>query len=102
LAGSPLNSCVVLLAHQPTNARDFSEAGADLVLSGHTHGGQFFPWNVVFGWFLPWISGLYDIDGMKLYVSRGTGWWGPPLRIGSRTEITRITLRPSDHPTSGG
>lgn len=82
----------ILLAHQPKVAAEASQLGIDLQLSGHTHGGQMFP----FSWFIyldqPYRSGLYRVGSMSLYVSEGTGYWGPPLRIGTRSELTLITL----------
>ena len=66
--------------------------GIDLQLSGHTHGGQFFPWNLVIGFFHPLARGLGRFDRTWLYVSRGTGTWGPPLRTGVPAEITELEL----------
>ena len=84
---------VVLLAHDPTTFKAASRHGVDLQLSGHTHGGQIWP----FRWFVravvPWVEGLHRVGGSALYVSRGTGFWGPPMRLGAPAEITEITLR---------
>ena len=95
LAGAPRNAFRVLLAHRPQVADAASRAGVDLQLSGHTHGGQFFPFNLLIRWFQPVVSGLHRIGNMLLYVSRGTGYWGPPSRLGVGGEITLITLNKS-------
>ena len=84
----------LLLAHQPKSVWKASEAGFDLQLSGHTHGGQFYPWNVVVGLAHPFSKGLHPYEAMQIYVSRGTGYWGPPLRLGAPSEITVLRLRP--------
>jgi hypothetical protein len=85
----------VLLAHQPRSAPQASEAGFDLQLSGHTHGGQFLPWNFFVRLQSPWTAGLHRVGAMWLYVSRGTGYWGPPKRIGAPAEITHLRLVPA-------
>lgn len=94
-AGAPAGVPRVLLAHQPRTLFAAGPAGFDLQLSGHTHGGQFLPWN----WFVPLqqpvVAGLHRRGGMLVYVNRGTGYWGPPLRVGARAEITRIRLLPA-------
>lgn len=82
----------ILLAHQPNSLYQANKLGFDLVISGHTHGGQFFPWNLVAAIGQPYISGLHHHNGTWIYVSRGTGYWGPPVRLGARSEITVITL----------
>lgn len=83
----------ILLYHRPDGAEDAARWGAHLMLCGHTHNGQIVPFNYVVRRIFPRIQGLYDIDGMQLYVSPGTGTWGPILRLGSRSEISLITLR---------
>ncbi len=83
----------LLLAHQPKSIYAASEAGADLQLSGHTHGGQFYPWNLVVGLAHPFSVGLGLHDRTQIYVSRGTGYWGPPLRLGAPSEISELILR---------
>jgi uncharacterized protein len=85
---------VVLLYHRPTSMEVAHEAGVDLMLSGHTHNGQMFPFNFLVKLQFPLIKGLYEIGNMRLYVSQGTGTWGPPLRIGSQNEITVIDILP--------
>jgi predicted MPP superfamily phosphohydrolase len=82
----------ILLAHQPKNIFDAAQAGYDLQISGHTHGGQFFPWNLLVGFVQPYVSGLHTHQNTQIYVSRGTGYWGPPVRVGAPSEITLIKL----------
>ena len=94
-AGAPEDSLRVLLAHQPQSSRDATNHGVHLQLSGHTHGGQYFPFNLLIRFFQPIVDGLHRIGGMWLYVSRGTGYWGPPTRLGVRGEITVLELRAS-------
>ena len=85
-------SAKVLLAHQPRSADAASAAGFDLQLSGHTHGGQFWPWNLFVPLQQPFVAGLHRLRQLWVYVSRGTGYWGPPLRFGAPSEITFIRL----------
>ena len=82
----------VLLAHQPRTALAAAEAGYTLQLSGHTHGGQFFPWNFFVRLQQPFTAGLAKLDALWIYTSRGTGYWGPPKRLGAPSEITRLRL----------
>ena len=83
----------ILLAHQPKSAFAGAAAGYDLQLSGHIHGGQFFPWNLAIGLVQPFTTGLHRVNRrMWLYVSAGTGYWGPPNRLGVPPEITEIRL----------
>jgi predicted MPP superfamily phosphohydrolase len=93
LAGRDPERPVVLLAHDPTTFREASRAGVDLQLSGHTHGGQIFPFGLLVRLAVPFVAGLYRRGGSWLYVSRGTGFWGPPLRLLAPAEITQLTLR---------
>jgi len=91
--GAPPDARVrVLLAHQPRTAPAAAEAGFDLQLSGHTHGGQFWPWNLFVPMQQPYVAGLDRHAEMWVYTSRGTGYWGPPKRFGAPSEITRIRL----------
>ncbi|VAX25359.1 hypothetical protein MNBD_NITROSPINAE02-686 [hydrothermal vent metagenome] len=83
----------LMLAHQPRSLYAVSGTDVDLQLSGHTHGGQFFPWNYLFPLFHPVGSGLTRFRNMWIYVNRGAAFWGPPLRLGAPAEITLITLR---------
>ena len=89
---SPENIPKILLAHQPWSIYNAHEAGTDLQLSGHTHGGQFWPFVYPVRWANPYTAGLHDHDGTLIYVNRGTGYWGPPLRLGVESEITLVTL----------
>jgi uncharacterized protein len=82
----------ILLAHQPRSAAAAAEAGFDLQLSGHTHGGQFLPWRFFVRLQQPFTFGLHRVGRMWVYVSRGTGYWGPPKRLGAPSEITRLSL----------
>jgi predicted MPP superfamily phosphohydrolase len=82
----------ILLKHRPNDLEEARKAGIDLQLSGHTHAGQLFPFNLIAKLIFPKTNGLYTIEGMYLYVSPGTGTWGPPMRLGSRNEITLIRL----------
>jgi len=84
---------VVLLAHQPVAVHEAAKYGVDLQLSGHTHGGQIWPFHVVTRLTQPVISGLADVDGTKVYVTNGTGFWGPPVRVGAPPDITLVELR---------
>jgi uncharacterized protein len=93
LRGSPEETgAKILLAHQPNSATAAADAGFDVQLSGHTHGGQFWPWNLFVGFFQPFTAGLYRLKDLWVYVNRGTGYWGPPNRFGVPSEITRIRL----------
>ncbi|MGW3587307.1 metallophosphoesterase [Streptomyces fungicidicus] len=82
----------VLLAHQPVQIHDAVDHGVDLQLSGHTHGGQLFPGNLVAGLANPTLEGLDRYGDTQLYVSRGAGAWGPPTRVGAPSDITVIEL----------
>ena len=93
LEGAPAADVKILLAHQPKNIFAASRAGYDLQISGHTHGGQFFPWNLLVGFAQPYVYGLHTHENTQIYVSRGTGYWGPPVRVGSPSEITLIELK---------
>jgi len=96
LRGAPASAAVrILLAHQPRSAEAAAEAGFDLQLSGHTHGGQFWPWNHFVRFQQPFTAGLNRLKNLWVYTSRGTGYWGPPKRFGAPSEITRIRLIPA-------
>jgi len=82
----------ILLAHQPNSAPPAAEAGFDLQLSGHTHGGQLWPFSLLARRANRFLAGLGKQDRMWVYTSRGTGYWGPPMRFGAPAEITRIRL----------
>ena len=94
LAGAPGEVPVVLLAHQPKQVRDAVAHGVDLQLSGHTHGGQIWPFHYLVRLDQPVVQGLSRHGtGTQLYTSRGSGFWGPPLRIFAPSEISVLTLR---------
>jgi len=96
LFGAPADAgAKILLAHQPSSATAAAQAGFDIQISGHTHGGQFWPWNLFVHFFQPFTSGLHRLENLWIYVSRGTGYWGPPNRFGVPSEITRIRLVPA-------
>ncbi|TPD90421.1 metallophosphoesterase, partial [Pantoea vagans] len=95
LEQAPESAPVILLDHQPRNARQNAAQGVDVQLSGHTHGGLIIGLDRLFakpnGGF---VSGLYQVDGMQLYVNNGTALWpGMAVRLGRPSELTRITLR---------
>jgi hypothetical protein len=93
LAGRPADAATILLSHSPLQAERAAQGGAGLMLGAHTHGGQIWP----FGYFTarnyPLMGGRYDVDGMPVIVCRGTGTWGPRMRLWRPSEILRITLR---------
>lgn len=92
----------LLLHHLPVDWGDARERGIDLQLSGHTHGGQFYPFNIIVGLMFPFLRGLYSDSGRFLYVSEGTGTWGPPVRLGSSCEVTVIDLVPAKADSNDG
>lgn len=92
LAGRPPGA-TILLSHTPWQAEDAASAGACLMLSGHTHGGQIWPFSYLVQLRYPLLEGRYEVDGMPVIVSRGTGTWGPRMRLWRPGEILRITLR---------
>lgn len=94
LGGRDENRELVLLAHQPRTIKEAQRYGVGLQLSGHTHGGQIWPWNYLVYLQQPVVSGLARFGRSLVYVSNGTGYWGPPMRLGAPAEITRITLEP--------
>lgn len=93
MVGAPAEAVFkLLLAHQPRSAAAAAQAGFDLQLSGHTHGGQFWPWNHFVRWQQPFTAGLHRLQSLWVYTSRGTGYWGPPKRFGAPSEITLLRL----------
>jgi predicted MPP superfamily phosphohydrolase len=93
LAGRDDQRPAVLLAHDPTTFKRASERGIDLQISGHTHGGQIWPFEYLVRLAIPFVAGLYRKNGAHLYVSRGTGFWGPPMRLAAPAEIGELILR---------
>jgi predicted MPP superfamily phosphohydrolase len=91
LAGRPPGA-TIFLCHSPWQVERAAELGADLMLSGHTHDGQIWPFRYLVRLIYPYIAGRYTVNGMTLIVSRGTGFWGPPMRLFKPAEITLITL----------
>jgi predicted MPP superfamily phosphohydrolase len=92
LAGRDASRPTVLLAHQPVQVAQAAARGVDLQLSGHTHGGQMWPFHYAVRAVQPSLAGLSAVDGTQLYVSRGAGFWGPPVRIGARPDISILSL----------
>ncbi|WP_370457221.1 metallophosphoesterase [Corallococcus sp. AB038B] len=92
LAGAPPDVPRLLLAHQPRTALSLQGLRVDLQLSGHTHGGQIFPFMFFVKLQQPVVQGLATVAGTRVYTHRGTGYWGPPLRLGPAPEIASLTL----------
>jgi predicted MPP superfamily phosphohydrolase len=95
MAGRDPDRSLVLLAHQPRGVEAAAQAGVELQVSGHTHGGQIFPFTLATALVYPYLHGLYPVadgHGSQIFVSRGTGFWGPPMRLGSPPEIAHIVL----------
>ncbi|MEI9954408.1 MAG: metallophosphoesterase [Pseudomonadota bacterium] len=93
LQGRDLSRELVLLAHQPRTIFEAKDHGVGLQLSGHTHGGQLWPWTYLVRLQQPVVAGLARFGNSLVYVSRGTGYWGPPMRLGAPSEIAELTLR---------
>jgi hypothetical protein len=93
LHGRDLSRELVLLAHQPRTIFEAQDHGVGLQLSGHTHGGQLWPWTYLVRLQQPVVAGLARFGNSLVYVSRGTGYWGPPMRLGAPSEIAELTLR---------
>ncbi|MGE5056162.1 MAG: metallophosphoesterase [Acidobacteriota bacterium] len=93
LQARPANAATILVSHTPWSVETAAQAGVSLMLSGHTHEGQIWPFNYVVGLTHPFLAGRYEVNGMPLVVCRGTGTWGPRMRLWRRGEIARITLR---------
>ena len=95
-AGADQNKCCVVLAHQPKMISEMNGCRCDLMLSGHTHGGQIFPFGMLVMAAQPYLSGLHTHrPGQQIFVSRGTGYWGPPLRFLAPSEISQLIIRPA-------
>ncbi|MBR4127189.1 MAG: metallophosphoesterase [Alphaproteobacteria bacterium] len=95
MKAAPNGAYRVFLSHSPRFIKRLSKDLIDLQISGHTHGGQIFPFHFFVKRFNDFVAGLYDVNGMKLYVSRGAGEWGAPMRLFAPSEISVITLIPS-------
>ncbi len=92
LAGTHDDRPVILLAHDPTTFKAAKEHHVDLQISGHTHGGQIWPFHYLVRLAQPWVAGLHQENGSTIWVSRGTGFWGPPMRLGAPAEITNLSI----------
>lgn len=93
LAGRDPERELVLLAHQPSAIHEAARLGVGLQLSGHTHGGQIWPFGMLVPLAQPYVAGLHRHgDHTQIYVSKGTGFWGPPMRLGAPAEITKVIL----------
>jgi predicted MPP superfamily phosphohydrolase len=93
LAGRDVRRPAILLAHDPSTFREASKLDIDLQISGHTHGGQIWPFGYIVRLAIPFVAGHYSRNGSQLYVSRGTGFWGPPMRLFAPSEITELVIR---------
>ncbi|MEI8364009.1 MAG: metallophosphoesterase [archaeon] len=87
------NEYNILLYHEPVGTKDAVNKGIDLMLSGHTHGGQVFPLTALIGLMYDYVKGEYLLDNMTLYVNQGTGLWGPKMRLSTRSEITVFNIK---------
>ena len=92
IGNAPSHDVKILLAHQPKSIFQTAGMNFDLQLSGHTHGGQFFPGQILMGLTQPFVAGLHKFQDTWIYVNRGTGYWGPPIRMGAFPEITLLNL----------
>ncbi|MGQ9496034.1 MAG: metallophosphoesterase [Thermoanaerobaculaceae bacterium] len=100
LANRPSGACI-LLSHTPWQVEVAAKAGVGLMLSGHTHGGQIWPFSYLVALSYPYLQGTYRLGDCTLHVSRGTGTWGPRLRLFSPAEITLLVLRSAQKNGSG-
>jgi predicted MPP superfamily phosphohydrolase len=96
LADVKPGAAVILLQHSPQREQHAADAGVDVMLNGHTHGGQIWPFHYLVRRAYPNMAGVYRVGEMTQVVSRGSGQWGPPMRLLAPAEIIRITLRPTD------
>jgi uncharacterized protein len=93
LAGRPAGVATILISHTPWDAETAAKSGVGLMLSSHTHDGQIWPFNYLVRLTHPLLAGRYELNGMPIIVCRGTGTWGPRMRLWLRGEIVRVTLR---------
>lgn len=101
LENRSVNDYVIFLSHTPNlDEKEIDDGRIDLLLSGHTHGGQIFPFHLLVQKANKYLAGMYDINGTSLYVSRGAGYWGPPMRLFAPSEITLFRLFPERLPLS--
>ena len=92
IEGAPESDLRLLLAHQPGSVFEAERAGFDVQLSGHTHGGQYFPGTLLIHLAHPVVRGLEKVGRVWVYVSCGTGYWGPPMRVGAPPEVALLHL----------
>ncbi|MFP8878527.1 MAG: metallophosphoesterase [Myxococcota bacterium] len=97
LADRDSTRSAILLAHDPSTFRRASKMGIDLQISGHTHGGQIWPFGYIVRVAIPYVAGHYRVNESQLYVSRGTGFWGPPMRLFAPAEITELVIKGPVH-----
>ncbi len=93
IGGIPAGKATILLSHYPEQAEEAARGGADLMIAGHTHAGQIWPFNYFVRMAYRYVGGRYEVGGMPLIVCRGTGTWGPRMRLFYPNEILRIVLR---------
>ncbi len=96
LEGAADDSYKILLSHNPSKAGEYLGYGFDLQLSAHTHGGQIFPFHIPVKMINNYLAGLYELPEGKLYISRGAGYWGPPMRLLAPSDMTLIRLKPQE------
>jgi hypothetical protein len=95
VAGRDPQRALILLAHDPQTFPKAAERGVDLQISGHTHGGQLWPFGVLVRLITPYVAGLYARGASQIYVSRGSGFWGPPMRLFAPSEVAELVIRSS-------
>ena len=93
-AGHEASATSIVAVHEPAAIAETQRRGASLQLSGHTHGGQIFPLHLLARLEQGYLEGLYTVGGAVMHVSPGTGFWGPPMRLGSRAELSVLVLQP--------
>jgi predicted MPP superfamily phosphohydrolase len=93
--GIPKGTPTILLAHQPGSAEAIKDLDIDLMVCGHNHGGQYFPFKYAVSLAHNYVAGMYQHGNTQVYVNQGTGYWGPPLRLGIPSEITLFELENS-------